>query len=219
MMQPRILISSSPGNANYIHAIEAQGGIAVVAENDDPQDCAGLVLCGGGDVDPSFYGEEINGTEVESIKRERDEKEFSLIRKFVELQRPILGICRGHQILNVCFGGTLIQDLPNAPDHMYLSDIKADNAHPTDISPDSFLFPLYGSSVITNSTHHQAIARIGSGLRAVQWAEPGHVIEAVQHESLPIFSVQWHPERMTGSYFRNDRADGGKIFSFFFSLL
>jgi putative glutamine amidotransferase len=112
---------------------------------------------------------------------------------------PILGICRGAQVLNVALGGSLFQDIPaqfTAPvlNHMQ-KEIHFGTDHPIDIQPGSRLHDMFGPRIMVNSRHHQSIRRPGNGLK-VTARSPDGVIEAVEHTSLPIDLVQWHPELM-----------------------
>ncbi len=158
-----------------------------------------LVLMGGSDVCPESYGEsalrpEWNGDRI------RDEYEIALLRAFVELRKPVLGVCRGLQIINVAFGGTLYQDigtqLTGALKHRDW-DIYADNVHATSIVPGSGLARLYPGLTLTktNSVHHQAARKLGSDLRVEAWSEPDRVVEALRWNGPSyVFGVQWHPE-------------------------
>ncbi len=216
-MKLRFLLSASKNGAKYyIAAVNDIGAEPIQAEGGEtPEGFDGLILCGGGDVDPAVYGQPMNGTEESSINRERDQNEFSLIRQFIEAGKPILGICRGHQVLNVYFKGTLIQHLPNAPVHMHNLETGADNIHATYAESGSFIDRLYGLHPTTNTAHHQAADVVGEGLKAVEWSEDGNVIEALEHETLPIYSVQWHPERLMCTFHKPNCVDGKKIFLFF----
>ncbi|MBR6410978.1 MAG: type 1 glutamine amidotransferase [Clostridia bacterium] len=216
-MPIRFLLSATlTGAKYYLAAMEDVGVEAVLFRGTETAEgFDGLILCGGGDVDPARYGQELNGTEESSIKPERDENEFNLIRQFIEAGKPILGICRGHQVLNVYFHGTLIQHLPNAPVHMHNLETGADNIHTTYALEDSFIGRLYGTHPTTNTAHHQAADIVGEGLRAVEWADDGNVIEAFEHETLPVYSVQWHPERLMCSFHKPACVDGKKLFLFF----
>ena len=159
----------------------------------------GLVLMGGSDVCPEMYGEkalkpEWNGDRI------RDEYEIALFNAFVEQHKPVLGICRGAQVINVALGGTLYQDvatqLPRALNHRDWS-IYADNCHATAIVPGTRLAKLYPTAPIvkTNSIHHQAVKDLGRNLVAEAYSEPDHVIEAVRYTGPSyVFAVQWHPE-------------------------
>ena len=213
MRKPEILISLGPElTKNYAEAVEAFGGIAHGAYlpevNAGPYDA--LLLSGGADVDPGFYGEE--NTACFGIDKARDEAEFRLIEAFLKAEKPILGICRGHQVLNVYFGGTLTQHLPTAEKHQWMQ--TGDNAHETEALADSFLAALYGTHFAVNSAHHQGVKNLGNGLEIVQRAADG-TVEACVHTTEPIWSVQWHPERMCLSRAREDTVDGGALFQWF----
>ncbi len=216
-MKPEIQISLGPELVqNYPLAVEAFGGIPAAAYLPEPapEKYAGLILSGGGDVEPGRYGEE--NSACFGVDPARDEAEFRLIEAYIRAGKPILGICRGHQILNVFFGGSLVQHLPGAEKHM---PTKAkDSAHETHALPGSFPAELYGELFAVNSAHHQGIGRLAPELEAVQWAEDG-VIEACRHRTLPVWSVQWHPERMCLSHARSDTVDGGVLFRRFITLL
>ena len=130
--------------------------------------------------------------------------------------KPILGICRGIQLLNVALGGDLIQDL--SPDiRLFHSREGQDLVHPVRCEADSFLHRLYGPLFPVNSSHHQAVGRLGEGLRAVAWSEGG-VAEALELPGRPVLGVQFHPERMAFGRRRPDTVDGAPLFAYFLSL-
>jgi putative glutamine amidotransferase len=212
-MKPKILLSlSSEMKSSYAEAVNASGGRAyqfyLPQENASHYDA--LMLCGGGDVDPDLY--EAKNTASSEIDLKRDIAETSLVAAFIAAGKPVLGICRGHQILNVCLGGTLIQHIKTADLHVAKNGI--DSIYVTKAAEGSFVQRLYGSKPVTNSSHHQAVDKLASNLVAVQWAEDG-VIEACQHKTKPIYSVQWHPERMCLQYKQNGVEDGEKLFRWF----
>lgn len=215
-MQPRILLSASKtAPTAYIDAVTQCGGIPIAAYLPEIDlSCDGLILCGGGDVHPKYFGEEIDGSR--EIDLERDEAEFALTKAFIEAGKPVLGICRGHQLLNIYFGGSLHQDLPNAREHSSGSDY--DIIHAVSASEGSLLGSMYGSSFPVNSYHHQGIKAVGQGLKVTLTSEKDGVVEGIEHESLPVFGVQWHPERMSFGHRRADTVDGAKIFRHFLKL-
>ena len=159
-----------------------------------------LLLPGGGDLEPWRYGQE--NTASRGLEPERDEAELRLLQDFTALGKPVLGVCRGLQTINVFFGGTLAQDVPG-----HGAWEEGDRLHSVRTAP-SPLRPLWRERMTVNSAHHQAADRLGSGLRAVRWAEDG-VVEALCHERLPVWAVQWHPERL------GDRTPGRRLMGAF----
>ena len=197
---------------NYLSALGKLGAEAtVVGADTQPEAFDGLLLPGGGDLASWRYGQENAGSDVPD--EALDELQLSVLDRFVRAKKPVFGICRGHQLLNVYFGGTLIQDLAVRDSHTR-DDNKRDRVHETTAAADSFLGRIYGTAFSVNSSHHQATARTGRGLRTVQLAADG-TPEAAEHESLPVWSVQWHPERLCFDYARPDAVDGSRVLSFF----
>lgn len=180
-----------PGDAgtfrNYRAAVERVGGIPCFGAPPEACDC--LLLPGGGDLSPWRYGQP--NTASRGLDPARDALEQRLLEQFVAQGKPILGVCRGMQAINVFFGGDLIQDHPG---HSAVDGADRLHAVRTAFSP---LRALYGARCTVNSSHHQIIGRPGDGLEPLQWAADG-VIEAFRHRTLPIIGVQWHPERLTG---------------------
>lgn len=154
-----------------------------------------VVIVGGEDIAPRFYGAS-GGYPHESLHRETaDAAQLALVHRSIERGVPLLGICRGLQIVNVALGGTLIQDLGES-DHVRrgvpIPDVLT--THPVLLEPGSRVEELLGGPVVSvRSAHHQAVDLLGSGLRVTGRAPDGHV-EAIEHESAPIVAVQWHPE-------------------------
>ena len=197
--------------ANYLDALSQLGACGDAGSSFDPDGFDGLLLPGGYDVNPVRYGKARIPQEI--VDDDLDEIQFDVLARFLEAEKPVFGICRGHQLLNVAFGGTLVQHLPTAEKHVSFPD-KTDNVHTVHILRDSFLYPLYGAVCAVNSSHHQGIDIPGKGLRVAMRSEDG-VIEAVAHDSLPVWSVQWHPERMCFARRRNDTVDGSDVLRFF----
>lgn len=215
-MKPEIQISLGSNLVrNYPETVEACGGVPLAAYLPEPmpERCAGLILTGGEDVEPALYGDENRA--CFGVDPERDRAELRLIEAYLQAGKPILGICRGHQVLNVYFGGSLTQHLPTAETHMPTRE--GDRVHDTRAEAGSFPARLYGEVFPVNSAHHQGIRRLAPGLEAVQWTEDG-VIEAFRHTRYPVFSVQWHPERMCLSRARADTVDGSLLFRWFIGL-
>lgn len=210
-MKPRILISANQKSENYINAIEACGGTAFFKYLPNlSTDYDGLLLCGGNDIFPLHYGQELNG--ALDFDKERDIAELELTKAFIDTGKPILGICRGMQLLNVALGGTLIQDLPLS--HLHRSHNGIDSVH--SLRASGILSQLYGTEFNVNSAHHQALNAIGRGL--IITATSGDVIEAVEHKAKPYLGVQFHPERMCLKNRRLDTVDGIEIFKYFIEL-
>jgi putative glutamine amidotransferase len=159
----------------------------------------GLVLMGGSDVCPETYGEAPLRPEWHG-DRIRDEYEIGLLNAFVARGKPVLGICRGAQLINVAMGGTLYQDLatqvPHALNHRNWA-LYEHNCHATTIVPDSGLARLYPDAplVKTNSIHHQAVKDLGRNLVVEAWSEPDRTVEALRWTGPTyVFAVQWYPE-------------------------
>ena len=156
----------------------------------------GLLLVGGGDIDPALYGQE-RRPEVGHVNPARDEFEIPLVRAAIERGMPTLCICRGAQVLNVALGGTLHQHITD-PDDVVLAHRNQDGSdgvlHEVRTQPGCRVMKAMGvERAQTFSHHHQAIDKLGAGLVAVGWAEDG-LIEAVEMEHGWVLGVQWHAE-------------------------
>lgn len=201
---------------NYAEALRGAGLLPVFSEEISPSDgCSALLLPGGGDVDPAVYGEENTGGI--GIDRDRDFLETTLIRRFTASLRPILGICRGMQIINAALGGTLTQDVPHPETHRW-DEETGDRIHEVTADKGSFLYPLYGGRFYVNSSHHQAVNRMAPGAKLSAAALDG-TPEALELPEKNIYAVQFHPERMSFSHRRADTVDGREIFLFFKNLI
>lgn len=163
-------------------------------------DFDGIMLSGGDDVDPELYDERIKYENVK-VNRARDDFEIALLDRGMQSQLPILAICRGIQMINVRFGGTLYQDLKSDTalerDHRPPGSRSAIAHSVTVTDPDSILHSVFAGSCPVNSLHHQAIRRLGRRLKVTAHSEDG-LVEALElAESYPFFlAVQWHPEEM-----------------------
>lgn len=170
----------------------------------------GLLLCGGADLDPAVYGQE--NTSSWDVDQGRDKAETALVRLYLEAGKPILGICRGHQLVNAVLGGTLLQDI--GPERRGVHHHREEDpykVHPVLADAGSLLHRLYGPVFPVNSSHHQALDKIGTGLAVTARSEDG-LAEAAEHVSLPVLCVQFHPERMCCSAARPDTVDGAPLF-------
>ena len=214
MKKPRILLSGKSNLQYYVDAVAASGGEPIAKYLPEVStDYDGLILSGGNDTDPKFYHQPFLG--AVDIDLPRDEAELALLHAFVAAKKPVLGICRGHQLINVYFGGSLVQDIPTKRLHAHKDDLYI--THPVTAADHSLLHQMYGSTFTVNSCHHQVVDRLGTGLIATAYWNNTY-IEAFQHSSLPIMGVQWHPERMCTSQKRPDTVDGSKIFDWFVNL-
>ena len=168
----------------------------------DIDKCDGIVLSGGEDVHPKFYNkpEYLSILKPEEIKAERDEFEFKVIEKTMDQKKPLLGICRGLQIANVHFGGTLIPDIPSDGNPSHSKMKGYDKRHIVNISDKSVLKKFIGKvRGEVNSAHHQSADVIAGDLRATAISEDG-IIEGLEWKNPGkksfLLLVQWHPERM-----------------------
>ena len=206
---------------NYAEAVVQAGGLAVLVCSGQRESLAelsqraqGLFLTGGEDLDPQRYGQKNTGL-CSPPDLWRDSLEWSLCWQFVRQKKPVFGVCRGMQMINVFFGGTLTQDLQEDRGlaHPYQS------IHSVECVEGYQLEQLFGSSFLVNSYHHQAVQALGTGLISTAAAQGGEIVEALEHKTLPVLGVQWHPERMTGDQ-RMDREgpDMGCLFQRFVQL-
>lgn len=175
--------------------------------------CDGLILPGGGDITPAFFGERNNGSR--NIDTELDILQLQAFELAMRESMPILGICKGMQIINVGLGGTLVQDMTPASCAIHRYE-DGDKYHDSVIEKDTCLHTLYGSDAVINSAHHQSVKQLGEGLRAIQWCPKDQCVEALIHEKLPIIGVQWHPERIQKE---KTTLSGGLLLSYFASLI
>jgi putative glutamine amidotransferase len=194
----------------YIDFVANNGGIPLLLPSiSTTEDVAelinrldGVIITGGPDLDPVLYDEE--NRDARGVNALRDNYEIALAVESKRQAKPLLGICRGLQVMNVAYGGSLIQDIPTevpgAHPHVRGAD-EVDNIHPIILVRESFLTPLYGSDEkVCNSSHHQSLKRLGEGLTLVAQSDDG-IVEGVQDFSqFCLVGVQWHPERLQGTW-------------------
>ena len=199
-------------NAAYLNAVQQAGGVPVPlppqlepgARAEILKHVSGVLLTGGGDVDPARFGEAAHPTTCE-VSGARDELEIDLTQWALARRAPLLAVCRGLQVLNVALGGSLYQDIPSEPgsplDHSQTGlQGKARNvtAHQVKVREGSRLAAILGAlDVDVNSFHHQAIKQLGRGLADVAWA-PDSIVEGVElvDPAQFVVGVQWHPEEL-----------------------
>jgi len=190
----------------YVQAIEQAGGTPYIlpiiqdlsllprmAEQAD-----GFLFPGGFDLDPDYFNEApLPG--LGRVDKDLDEFQLAAFNLALTMEKPVLGICRGAQVINVALGGSLFQDIPSQFDTPVLDhtqkNIHFGTDHGVKIEPDSRLFDLFGEELQVNSRHHQSIKKLGKDLKLTA-TSPDGVIEAAEHTGLPIDLIQWHPELM-----------------------
>jgi putative glutamine amidotransferase len=190
---------------SYVEAVQRAGGVAVMLPPDpgvEPDQLLdlldGLILAGGRDIDPVAYGSEPHA-ETDDPRAERDAFEIALARRAMERDLPLLGICRGMQLMNLARGGTLVQALPEHvghEDHRRSVGTFDGNDHPVRLEEGSLAARAAGEVLHgTLSHHHQGIADLGEGLQITGWADDDELPEAVEDRGLRFaLGVQWHPE-------------------------
>lgn len=196
-------------NTSYLQALIAAGATPLVIPVDEDANRAGeylplldgLLVPGGEDICPSFYGQS-PVPQVVYTYADKDRMDLALVRMAAEAGLPVFGICRGLQIINVCFGGTLIQDLPSQrPGSLvHTSDKDTLRTHEARLVPGSLMERLLRNEpLMVNTYHHQAVDVLAPGFSITAFAEDG-VVEAIEDNVRNIYAVQWHPERLVEAY-------------------
>ena len=204
-------------NHDYIQAIIQAHGIPVLLPICDRETLLeqisvidGLLVPGGNDINPLTYGEDAH-LYLGQSQLHKDLYEIDVIKEVSEMNKPIFGICRGLQLINVAFGGTLYQDLPHEYKNVTMHTQKEKPCYPIhfiEIEPYSFLSKICHESTYVNSFHHQAIKDVAGDFLVVARTHD-YVIEAIQHKHKKIYGVQFHPEKMV------DNQEMKKLFQFF----
>ena len=195
-------VNFSPRNISK--AVSMAGGIPIILPVNEPKIARkyaeiidGLILAGGEDVSPSLYGEDARTT-IKATYPKRDESEIAIAERFIEDGKPILGICRWLQLLNVIFGGTLYQNLSENKEISVKHIQETPSNHPihtVKVSSDSYLSSFLSDELYVNSFHHQTIRDLGNDLKAAAKSSDG-VIEAIETIDKNVVAIQWHPENL-----------------------
>lgn len=193
-------------NSDYVEAIVKAGGLPIIIPPTcTPEEideylpmCDGILMTGGMDVAPILYGE-MPSPRCGNFDLENDRSNLALLKAALAADKPILGICRGLQMLNVALGGTLYQDIPSqCPDcagHSW-GYIKTDAVHSVSLDPDSPLYNIFQKKeLLVNSVHHQAVKDLGEGAIVCAKAPDG-IVEGIYMPGKKVLAVQWHPEML-----------------------
>jgi putative glutamine amidotransferase len=194
----------------YADAVNTAGGVALLLPAGDEPDPApraaatvdaldGLVLAGGADIDPARYAQ-VRAQQTDEPRTDRDDWEFALARAALDRGVPVLGVCRGMQLLNVLYGGTLVQHLPaTVGSDLHGPTPGAFAHHRVRVAGDSRITSAVADGTLVATHHHQGIGELGEGLQATAWADDG-VVEALELPGAAwVVGVQWHPEAYDGS--------------------
>ncbi len=213
---PRRLITET--YQTYSDAVFYAGGIPMITCGRCAEEmadlCDGLLITGGPDLEPEVYGEQPLNDTVKPMP-ERTAYEKPLFQAFLDRGKPILGICRGCQFINAVMGGTLYQDLVEQKGWVHFN---AQIRHEVYAEEGSVLYRLFGPKFRTNSTHHQAVKDLAPGFHVTARSVEG-IVEAYEHDTLPILATQFHPERLTGILWDDRTPDFRPWFEYFVELV
>lgn len=213
---PRRLITET--YQTYSDAVFYAGGIPMITCGRCAEEmadlCDGLLITGGPDLEPEVYGEQPLNDTVKPMP-ERTAFEKPLFQAFLDRGKPILGICRGCQFINAVMGGTLYQDLVEQKGWVHFN---TQIRHEVYAEEGSVLHRLFGPKFRTNSTHHQAVKDLAPGFHVTARSVEG-IVEAYEHDTLPILATQFHPERLTGILWDDRTPDFRPWFEYFVELV
>lgn len=197
-------------NDDYVRAVAMAGGIPYIIPIVSDESIAieqmsnvdALILSGGYDVNPLIYGEEPR-QKLGAILPERDKFDIWLLEEACKMNKPVLGICRGIQIMNAAFGGSINQDL-SYDENCYIKHFQETSpsagAHAVEIAEESILHSILGSKITVNSFHHQSLKKVAGGFKVAAKAKDG-TIEAIEKVGDNfVMGIQWHPEMMSSIY-------------------
>lgn len=213
---PRRLITET--YQTYSDAVFYAGGIPMITCGRCAEEmadlCDGLLITGGPDLEPEVYGEQPLNDTVKPMP-ERTAFEKPLFQAFLDRGKPILGICRGCQFINAVMGGTLYQDLVEQKGWVHFN---TQIRHEVYAEEGSVLYRLFGPKFRTNSTHHQAVKDLAPGFHVTARSVEG-IVEAYEHDTLPILATQFHLERLTGILWDDRTPDFRPWFEYFVELV
>lgn len=193
---------------NYKNAGE-QSGFEIecdLSPIDAAKECDAILFSGGSDLNPKLYGEE--NEKCEGVDDIRDNDEYDYLDAFSKANKPIFGICRGIQLINVYFGGSL---------HQHIGDNHKSCSHNINVIKNSFIDKAYPDGMRSNSSHHQAVKKLAPGFKISAISDEG-IIEAIENPEKNIYATQFHPERMTCKYLSEDYSDGKNYFDFIYKV-
>ncbi len=193
---------------NYIGASEQSGFLVFTdfSAIEAAEKCDAVLFTGGGDLNPNLYGEEI--TLSAGIDDKRDKDEYEYLDAFSKANKPIFGICRGVQVINVYFGGSLYQ---------HIGDDHKSGSHNINIIKNSFMDKAYPDGMRSNSSHHQAVKKLAPGFKISAISDEG-IIEAIENPQKNIYATQFHPEGMTLKHLSDNYSDGKNYFDFIYDI-
>lgn len=213
-MKKILIAGEADKTLNYENAMRRMGVLPCTSLHvPDARFFDGLILPGGGDIDPGLFAQLNAGTRY--FDPVLDRLQLAVLKAFILNKKPVLGICKGMQLINISFGGNMIQHLESSSRHEY---IEKDQIHETIAGKGTFLEKLYGEKFVVNSAHHQGVGSPGQGIEYIQFAQDG-VVEGLKHRYLPVIGVQWHPERLCFAHKRKDAVDGAEVLAYFVRLL
>ena len=195
MTSPHIaIVGRSQDTYNYENALRTLGASYITTlDVQEALRATHLLLPGGGDITPAFFGQRNHGSR--GIDTELDILQIQALSLFMAQKKPVLGICKGMQIINVHLGGTITQHIDTADTHEWKEQDRQHYVYHSGVDRSDFFYQLYGTGTMVNSAHHQAVDKLGRELIPVCRASDS-VSEGLVHRTMPVIAVQWHPERI-----------------------